>query len=88
MSRTFLGGIFMSFGKRLRALRMKHNFTQQKTADMLSVTMSSYQKYEQNERFPSYEILIKIADIFDVSLDYLLCRDDFIKSHEASADEY
>lgn len=50
--------------------------------------MSSYQKYEQNERFPSYEILIKIADIFDVSLDYLLCRDDFIKSHETSADEY
>ena len=78
----------MSFGKRLRALRMKHNFTQQKTADMLNVTMSSYQKYEQDERFPSYEILIKIADIFDVSLDYLLCRDEFMKSHGVYADEY
>lgn len=50
--------------------------------------MSSYQKYEQDERFPSYEILIKIADIFDVSLDYLLCRDEFMKSHGVCADEY
>lgn len=78
----------MSFGKRLRGLRMKYKFTQQKTADMLDVTMSSYQKYEQNERFPSYETLIKIADIFDVSLDYLLCRDDFIKSHGVFVDEH
>ncbi len=78
----------MTFGKRLRALRMKHGFTQQKTADMLDVTMSSYQKYEQNERFPSYEVLIKIGDIFDVSLDYLLCRDEFMKSHGVFVDEY
>ncbi len=78
----------MSFGKRLRELRMKHKLTQQKTADMLGVTMSSYQKYEQDERFPSYETLIKIADIFDVSLDYLLCRDNFMKLHGVSVDGY
>ncbi len=77
----------MPFGKRLRKLRMKHKFTQQKTADILGVTMSSYQKYEQNERFPSYETLIKIADIFDVSTDYLLGRDDYLKSHEVPVDE-
>lgn len=76
----------MSFGKRLRQIRMEHKLTQQKTADMLSVTLSSYQKYEQNERFPSYEVLIRIGDLFDVSLDYLFCRDEWLKSHGASSD--
>ena len=74
--------------KRLRASRMKNRYTQQNMADMLDISLNAYQKYEQDERFPSYEILIKIADIFDVSLDYLLCRDEFMKSHGVYADEY
>ncbi len=76
----------MSFGKRLRQIRMDHKLTQQKTADMLSVTLSSYQKYEQNERFPSYDVLIRIGDLFDVSLDYLFCRDEWLKSHGVLSD--
>lgn len=75
------------FGKRLRQIRMENGFTQQKTADLLGITLRSYQKYEQGERSPSLDCLVKIADIFNVSLDYLLCRDSFIQSHARSSDE-
>ncbi len=74
------------FGKRLREVRMKRGFTQQNMADKLELSLNAYQKYEQSERYPSFDCLVRIADIFDVSLDYLLCRDDFIKSHATSAD--
>lgn len=69
------------FNKRLREMRMKCNFTQQNMADLLNISLNAYQKYEQAERSPSLPCLISIADIFDVSLDYLLCRDEFIQSH-------
>ena len=76
------------FNKRLREIRMKCGFTQQNMADKLQISLNAYQKYEQAERSPSLECLVSIADIFNVSLDYLLCRDDFMKSHAISADEY
>lgn len=76
------------FNKRLRELRMEHHFTQQHMADTLGITLNAYQKYEQAERSPSLDCLVAIADILNVSLDYLLCRDDFIKSHAVSSDEH
>lgn len=75
------------FGKRLRRIRMNSGFTQQKTADALGMTLRSYQRYEGGHCEPSLNTLISIADLFDVSLDYLLCRDDFIQSHGVSSDE-
>ena len=39
--------------KRIRALRIKNRYTQQKMADMLGITLNAYQKYEQAERTPS-----------------------------------
>lgn len=75
------------FSKRLREVRMRCGFTQQNMADKLNISLNGYQKYEQNERSPSLDCLVSIADIFDVSLDYLLCRDDFIQSHAVSSDE-
>lgn len=76
------------FGKRLRALRMKNEYTQQKMADTLHISLNSYQKYEQDERSPSYDMLVKIADLFKVPTDYLLGRDDFLQSLGVSVDEY
>lgn len=75
------------FNVRLRSLRMKSKYTQQNMADMLGISLNAYQKYEQAERLPSFETLIKIADIFMVSTDYLLCRDNFLKSHGVFVDE-
>lgn len=76
------------FNKRLREIRMKNKFTQQTMADKLGISLNAYQKYEQAERSPSLECLVAIADILNISTDYLLCRDDFIKSHEVSSDEH
>ena len=66
------------FSKRLRSVRMDRKYTQQTMADKLSVSLNAYQKYEQAERSPSLETLVQIADILDVSTDYLLCRDEFL----------
>lgn len=76
------------FNKRLREIRMKCGFTQQNMANQLNISLNAYQKYEQGERSPSLDCLVSIADIFNVSLDYLLCRDEFIQSHVKSFDEH
>lgn len=75
------------FNKRLREMRMKRGFTQQRLADTLNIALRSYQCYETGTRTPNYDLLIFIADTLDVSLDYLLGRDKFIQSHGVSADE-
>ena len=76
------------FGKRLRHMRLKRGFTQQRMADTLSMSLNTYQKYEQSERSPSFDTLVKLADLLQVSIDWLLGRDDFLKSLGVSVDEY
>ena len=76
------------FNKRLRALRMRDAYTQQKIAEMLGATLNSYQKYEQAERTPSFGTLVRIADIFNVPTDFLLGRDDYLRSLGVSVDEF
>lgn len=74
------------FGKRLRAARMYRHLTQQHVADILEMTVNAYQKYEQSERFPSLETLVKLADLFDVPTDWILCRDEYLRSLGVSVD--
>lgn len=76
------------FNKRLREIRMKRGFTQQRLADSVEIALRSYQCYETGTRTPCYDLLIRIADTLDVSLDYLMGRDDFMKAHAISFDEY
>ena len=76
------------FNKRLRQMRMKRNLTQQAMADLIHVALRSYQWYETGTRTPSYILLIQIADVLNVPTDYLLGRDDFLKSLGVSVDEY
>ena len=82
----YQGGTIM-FNKRLREMRMKRKFTQQHMADTLGIALRSYQCYETGTRTPNYSLLVLIADALDVSLDYLLCRDDWLKLRGASVDE-
>ncbi|MGL5068430.1 MAG: helix-turn-helix domain-containing protein [Sarcina sp.] len=65
-----------TFGKRLKHLRTSHNFTQDKLAENFSINNTSISRYENGVQFPELDLLIKIADFFNVSLDYLLCRSD------------
>ena len=64
------------FPERLKAIRKESPYTQQNIADILGISLNAYQKYEQAERSPSLETLVKLADIFNVSTDYLLERTD------------
>ncbi len=75
------------FGKRLRKMRNQRGFTQQRMADLLSIALITYQKYEQGVRSPSFECLINIADILDVSIDYLMGRDNFLRAHGINFEE-
>jgi transcriptional regulator with XRE-family HTH domain len=59
--------------ERLRSLREEKNLTQKELAQVLSLSSkSTITNYEQNDREPDYETLIKIAKYFGVSTDYLL----------------
>ena len=62
----------VDFGARLKALRQESGYTQQQLAEKLCVTKAVVSYYELQERYPSPEILIKLASIFHVSTDYLL----------------
>lgn len=76
------------FGKRLNQIRKKQGFTAQRMSDILSVSLRTYRHYESGHTFPSPDTLVLIADTLDVSIDYLLGRDDWMKSHGVSVDEY
>lgn len=60
----------------LQELRKEKKFTQEEAADKFGVKLSTYQKYERDAISPPYDILIKIADFYGVSTDYLLGRTD------------
>lgn len=60
---------------RLKELRMERGVSQVKLAMDLHLSQNSISRYETNQREADYETLIRIADYFDVSLDYLLERD-------------
>lgn len=64
----------MILGKILRDLREKHNYTQRELAKALNITPACLSKYETGRSTPSPDMPIKIADTFNVSVDYLLGR--------------
>ena len=78
----------MEFGERLRALREEKNVTRDAIARKLNVSYSAVSKYETNVRFPDKGALIDLADFFDVSLDYLLCRSDINETAEKILNKY
>ena len=63
------------FGKRLKELREKNGYSQQKLADELHLSRSTIEMYEQGKRDPSTETKEAIADLFNVNMDYLLDRE-------------
>lgn len=64
------------FAERLKKLRSEKNMVQKDIAKVLNITTSAYGFYEQGKRTPDQETLIKLADFFDVSIDYLLGKTD------------
>ncbi len=62
--------------KRLKECRKEKGYTQGQVAIYCDITEKTYQNYELMTREPKIEILIKIADLFNVSIDYLVGRTD------------
>ena len=60
----------------LRELRKARGITMKELGDMLGVSESTISLYENGKREPSYELLLKIAEFFNVSVDYLLRGED------------
>jgi len=66
----------MSFGEKLRSLRIENNLSQLELAKILNITNQSLSHYELDKRIPDLNMISKIADYFDISVDYLLGRVD------------
>ena len=71
------------FGKRLKFLRMGRNMTQKELADALDMKVSNISKVEIGKySYFNMEAIVKLSDIFDVSLDYLVRGEE--KTHKNS----
>ncbi|NMP38253.1 MAG: helix-turn-helix transcriptional regulator [Clostridiales bacterium] len=62
--------------KRIRDLREDHDLTQTALAKILRMSQTGYSKYETGENDIPTQILIKLADYYGVSVDYMLNRTD------------
>ena len=68
--------------RRIRNLREDKDLTQTQVAKMLTMSQTGYSKYETGENDIPTNILIKLADFYDVSVDYLLNRTDNPKTNK------
>lgn len=66
------------FSERLRQLRTARDLSQMDFAKQLKISKSSVNMYERGEREPGLETLEKIADFFNVDMDYLLGKSDIV----------
>ncbi len=59
-------------GQRIRALRMERGLTQQELADLIGISQNSISKIEPGLRVPSIDTFLVLAELFDVSIDYIV----------------
>jgi len=59
---------------RIKQLREENNLTQQELADKLDGAKSTVAMYESGTRKPSLDVLVKLSEIFNCSIDYILCK--------------
>lgn len=64
------------FGQRLRQLRLSNGYTQASLADKIGVSEKTIGTWERGTREPPMNTTVKLADIFDVTLDYLYGRNE------------
>ena len=66
----------VNMGEKLKNLRKQKRLTQKQVADRIGLAISAVSSYEAGTRYPSYDVLIKLARIYHVSTDYLLGMTD------------
>lgn len=66
----------MTFGESLKRFRSRYNLKQKDVAEKLKMKQPLYQRYESDDTVPAITFILKLADAYDVSTDYLLGRSD------------
>ena len=74
------------FGERMRILRQNLGISQQQVDDKLNISRNLLSNYERGIRQPDYQMLVRLADFYEVSLDYLLGRSDTYKTQNVCTD--
>lgn len=67
---------------RIKQLREENNWTQLELSKKMNCAMSSIAMYESETRKPSMEVLLKLSEIFDCSIDYLMGKSDIRNPEE------
>ena len=71
---------------RIKSLREEFGYTQQELANKLDGAKSTIAMYENETRKPSLDILVKLSEIFNCSIDYILCKSNVRNSVEIQID--
>ncbi len=66
----------VNMGDKLKSLRIEKKLTQKQVAERIGLAISAVSSYESGSRYPSYDVLVRLAHIFHVSTDYLLGMTD------------
>ncbi|KRG11010.1 helix-turn-helix domain-containing protein [Staphylococcus sp. NAM3COL9] len=70
----------MEIGKKIKEQREQKNWSQNNLAEILNISRESISKWELNKVYPSIDMLIKMSDLFDTSLDELIKGDKQLKN--------
>lgn len=70
--------------KRIRELREDHDLTQKQIGEMLNMSQTGYNQYEIEKNDIPTKILIKLADFYNTSIDYLLERTDILEPYKSN----
>ena len=76
----------IKIGKNIQKIRKSNGYTQEKLAEEIEVSVRYISDIEQDKSKPSYEILIKICNIFKIGLDQFFCN--YINTEENKSMEY
>ncbi len=66
----------MNYGNRIAELREKKGWTQEELSSTIGISRAALSHYEKNRRKPDLDILSQLADVFHVSIDFILGRTD------------
>lgn len=78
----------MTLGDKLSKLRKENNYTQEQLASILGVSRQAISKWESNLTYPETEKLIRMSELYNCSLDYLLKNTEETDSKQQSETEY
>ncbi|MFZ7119485.1 MAG: helix-turn-helix domain-containing protein [Eubacteriaceae bacterium] len=77
----------MTLGKKIKYLREKNSMTQKRLAELLNLTQQAIGKWEKDINEPDSKALIKLSEIFNCSVDFLLNKTDNPTPYQVSAED-